>query len=79
MKLDRIVIGAIEGGLYTFQNSNLVRLGSDPKKIAAQLKLLGVTASTELFGSSTMDFASEEGFKTDDCAIELLHDSMALI
>lgn len=72
MKLERITIGAIEGGLYTFNKANqLVRLGSEPKKIAAQLKLLGVTPQTEIFGSSTMDFADEEGFATRDGAVQL--------
>jgi len=71
MGIDRITIGAVDGGLYTFNNDQLVKLGSEPKKIAAQLKLLGVTPATEVFGSSTMDFASEEGFETDECAINL--------
>ena len=36
-----------------------------------------VTGADELFNSSSVDFASEEGFATDDCAHDMINTALA--
>tara|TARA_B110000495_G_C22855970_1_gene499111 strand:- start:658 stop:909 length:252 start_codon:yes stop_codon:yes gene_type:complete len=76
-------ISAHNGGIQMFstsssdQTSTLVGYGKTAESIAYVLQTKGI-AST-IFQSSSMDFASEEGFATDDAASLLMKRAYELI
>lgn len=51
--------------------------GKTPSHIAYILKTLGM--ASEIYGSSTMDFATEEGFASDDGAQMLFKKALELV
>ena len=60
-------IAAHKGGVQMFSNpGELVAWAKTPEMIAYALRTKG--ADEIIFGSSSMDFASEEGFKNDEDA-----------
>ena len=60
-------VAAHKGGIQMFSNpGELVAWGKTPEMIAYALRTKG--ADEIIFGSSSMDFASEEGFKNDEDA-----------
>ncbi len=56
----------------------MVCKSADPVELAEFVKSVGGFADV-LMGSSSMDFASEEGFDTDDCASLLLKRVLELV
>ena len=63
-------IAAHKGGIQMFSNpGELVAWAKTPEMIAYALRTKG--ADEIIMGSSTMDFASEEGFKNNNDAIKL--------
>jgi len=66
-------IAAHKGGIQMFSNpGELVAWGKTPEMIAYALRTKG--ADEIIMGSSSMDFASENGFKNDEDAMTLWED-----
>ena len=76
---DTMVIGAQDGQLYCFDNDEQVMLGSTPEQVADGMKKCGYHDGTSLYGSSTMDFADEEGFNNSEDANKLLDDALEIL
>ena len=57
-------IDAHNGGIQMFSSSGLVGWGDTAESVAYVLNTKGI--SSTVMGSSSMDFASEEGFATDN-------------
>jgi len=68
---------AYNGGIRMYAGNNLKGWGKTAEGIAYTLTTCGLAA--EAYGSSAMDFASEEGFETDDGAMLLLKRAFELI
>ena len=63
-------ISAKNGGIMMYAGANNPqRWGKSPKGIAYSLSTIGIADC--VIGSSSMDFASEEGFEDDDDALAL--------
>ena len=66
-------VAAHNGGIQMFSNpGELVAWAKTPEMIAYALRTKG--ADEIIMGSSSMDFASEEGFKNDEDAMTLWED-----
>ena len=66
-------VAAHKGGIQMFSNpGELVAWGKTPEMIAYALRTKG--ADEIIMGSSSMDFASENGFKNDEDAMTLWED-----
>ena len=70
-------ITAHNGGIKMFAGDSLKGWSKTAKGIAYTLKTCGIGET--LMGSSSMDFASEEGFETDDGAMLLLKRALELV
>jgi len=68
---------AHNGGVRMYSKRSLKGWGKTAEGIAYTLSTCGIAETT--YGSSTMDFASEEGFDTDDGAMLLLKRAFELI
>jgi len=75
----RGIISATNGGIELSIGDERIDLGKTPEDIADKLKTVADFDLDDLFGSSSMDFASEEGFKNDDAAHELFDKAVALM
>ena len=72
IKEDRTVVGCNDDqSLYMFLGNEQINLGKTPQEIGAKLKELKPDFS-DMYYSSTMDFATECGFENDDSAKELM-------
>ena len=62
-------------GLETYlgsgENAKRVELGNTPESIAATMKELKMSNNDDIYYSSSMEFGTEDGFKTDEAPIEL--------
>ena len=70
-------ITAHNGGIKMFAGDSLKGWSKTAKGIAYTLKTCGI--AEVVMGSSSMDFASEEGFETDDGAMLLLKRALELV
>ena len=70
-------INAHNGGIQMWSNLGLVGWGNTPESVAYVLNTKGI--AEVVHGSSSMDFASEEGFATDDGAKLLWEQSLELV
>ena len=70
-------ITAHNGGIKMFAGDGLKGWSKTAEGIAYTLKTCGIGET--LMGSSSMDFASEEGFETDDGAMLLLKRALELV
>ena len=70
-------ITAHNGGIKMFAGDSLKGWSKTAEGIAYTLKTCGIGET--LMGSSSMDFASEEGFETDDGAMLLLKRALELV
>ena len=71
-------IDAHNGGIRMYAGvRNLKGWSKTAEGIAYTLKTCGIAET--LMGSSSMDFASEEGFETDDGAMLLLKRALELV
>jgi hypothetical protein len=69
---------AYNGGIKMFAGTfNLKGWSKTAEGIAYTLKTCGIGET--IMGSSSMDFASEEGFETDDGAMLLLKRALELV
>lgn len=76
IKEDRTVVGCNDDqSLYMFLGNEQINLGKTPQEIGAKLKELKPDFS-DMYYSSTMDFATECGFENDDSAKELMDASI---
>ena len=70
-------ISAHNGGIKMFAGSlNLKGWGKTAESIAYALKTVGL--ADRVMGSSTMDFASEEGFEDDGDALRLWDEAIGI-
>ena len=70
-------ISAYKGGIQMFSGEGVVGWGNTADMIAYVIKTKGL--ANTVMGSSSMDFASEEGFATDDGAKLLWEQSFELV
>ena len=70
-------ITAHNGGIKMFAGDGLKGWSKTAEGIAYTFKPCGIAET--LMGSSSMDFASEEGFETDDGAMLLLKRALELV
>ena len=70
-------ITAHNGGIKMFAGDGLKGWSKTAKGIAYTLKTCGIAES--VYGSSSMDFASEEGFETNDGAMLLWKRALELV
>jgi hypothetical protein len=70
-------VSAHNGGIQMFSNMSLVGFGKTPEAIAYVLNTKGIAA--EIFQSSSMDFATEEGFDNDEGAYLLMKRAFELV
>jgi len=69
-------ITAAGGGIRMYAGDNLKGWGGTAKGIAYTLRTVGLADC--VMGSSTMDFASEEGFENDGDARELWDEAIGI-
>ena len=70
-------ISAHNGGIQMFSRDGLVGWGNTPESVAYVLNTKGIAET--IMGSSSMDFASEEGFDSDDGASFLFKKALELV
>jgi len=75
-------VDAQDGGIKMFYGEGLISdqdfvFGTTPEQLAKHIKEIGLADT--VMGGSSMDFASEEGFDTDDGAQLLLKRAFELI
>ena len=70
-------IDAHNGGIQMFSRSGLVGWGDTAESVAYVLNTKGI--SSTVMASSSMDFASEEGFATDNGAKILWAQALELV
>ena len=70
-------LDAYNGGIKMFAGDGLKGWSKTAKGIAYTLKTCGIAES--VYGSSSMDFASEEGFETNDGAMLLWKRALELV
>ena len=76
---ERAVVGCNDDqSLYMFMAGEEHNLGTTPEEIASKLKELDADFE-DMYYSSTMDFATECGFETDESAKDLMDNAMALM
>ena len=60
-------------------DSNVVGYADNAKQLANMLRSNNVTTEQDMYFSSSVDFASEEGFATDNCAHNIREDAVAML
>ena len=70
-------LDAHNGGINMYSGAGLKGWASTAEGVAYTLKTVGI--GEEVMGSSSMDFASENGFETDDGAMLLFKRALELI
>ena len=70
-------LAAHNGGINMFSDAGLKGWASTAEGVAYTLKTIGIADS--VMGASSMDFASEYGFDTDDGAMLLYKRALELI
>ena len=60
-------------------DSNVVGYADNAKQLANLLSANNVTADNDMYFSSSVDFASEEGFATDDCAHNIIEAALDML
>jgi len=75
---ERSVVGCTEDqSFYIFVNGKELRLGKTPEEIANELQHSGADID-DMYYSSSMDFATECGFETDDSAKGIMDQAIAI-
>ena len=77
--VERVVLGAEDGGITISVDGKEVGYASEPKELAQLLGSMGVDSGTSIMHSSSVDFASEEGFESDGAAHELIDRAMEML
>ena len=76
---DKVVFNADDGGIAVSVGGNPVGHAYTPELLAELLGSVGVDANTEMFYGSGVDFASEEGFDTDDGAHDFIDTALEMM
>ena len=71
-------ISASESQIQLWDDGDIIASSSDAKQLGILLYACGGLAD-EVFASSSMDFASEEGFANDDSAKELFESAIVIL
>lgn len=74
-----IIFNAEEGGIRVSVNGKPVGWADSPEELAKKLGSMGVDKNTTMFHSSDVDFASEEGFDSDDGAHDMIDAALEMI
>jgi acyl-CoA thioesterase len=74
-----VFFGAKDGQVTVSINQVLVGVASDSEQLVAILQENGVTLADEMFQSSSVDFAAEEGFADDNGAYNIIEPALDLI
>ena len=78
-KLRFVFFGAKDGQVTVSINQVLVGVVNDSEQLVAILRENGVTLADEMFQSSSVDFAAEEGFADDNGAYDIIEPALELI
>ena len=76
---DKVIFNAEDGGIKVSVGMKEVGWAEDPKELAQMLGKMGVDANTPMFHSSDVDFASEEGFDSDDGAHDFIDTALGMM
>ena len=60
-------------------DSNVIGYADNAQQLANLLSANNVTQNNDMYFSSSVDFASEEGFATDNCAHAIIENAVALL
>ena len=60
-------------------DSNVIGYADNAQQLANMLRANNVTQDNEMYFSSSVDFASEEGFANDNAAHEIIESAVALL
>ena len=74
-----VFFGAKDGQITVSINQVLVGVASDSEHLVAILQENGVTLADEMFQSSSVDFAAEEGFADDNGAYDIIEPALESI
>lgn len=74
-----IVFHAEDGGIGITVGGKPVGWAGHPKELAKKLSSMGVDKDTPMFHSSDVDFASEEGFDSDDGAHDMIDSALEMM
>jgi hypothetical protein len=74
-----VFFGAKDGQVTVSINHVDVGVASDSEQLIAILKENGVTLADDMFQSSSVDFAAEEGFADDRGAYNIIEPALELI
>lgn len=70
-------ISAIDGNVCLYDGSELVVASVDPEYLGDFIRTAGLDLSNA-YGSSSMDFASEYGFRNDSDAVVILQQALEI-
>jgi acyl-CoA thioesterase len=74
-----VFFGAKDGQVTVSINQVLVGLASDSEQLVDILQENGVTLADEMFQSSSVDFAAQEGFADDNGAYDIIEPALELM
>jgi hypothetical protein len=74
-----VFFDAKDGQITVSINQVLVGVASDSKQLVDILQENGVTLADEMFQSSSVDFAAEQGFADDNGAYDIIDPALELI
>ena len=74
-----VFFGAKDGQVTVSINQVMVGVASCSEELVAILQENGVTLEDEMFQSSSVDFAAEEGFADDNGAYNIIEPALAVM
>jgi hypothetical protein len=74
-----VFLNAEDGSIVVSIDKNVVACAFTAKELAEVFKANKVTEADSIYCSSSIDFASEEGFKNDEAAHKMINKALALI
>jgi hypothetical protein len=74
-----VFFGAKDGQVTVSIDHVMVGVASDSEQLVAILQENGVTLEDEMFQSSSVDFAAEEGFADDRGAYNIIEPALAVM
>jgi len=78
-RVETVIFNAEEGGILVSVDGKPMGWAGHPKELAQLLGKIGVDKGTDMFHSSDVDFASEEGFDNDDGAHEFIDAALKMM
>jgi len=77
--VETVILNAEDAGIAVSVNGKNMGWASEPKELAQILGSIGVDKGTSILHSSDVDFASEEGFDSDDAAHEFIDSALKMM